>query len=386
LKKLFLLPLLLLTAMTIRAQDVPEPLQTFLRQEMHLSTANFAALKQRNVITKLPKTTDSREVAAFSIVRVNAPGAVLTEKLLDIENFKRGEAVLQIGKFSEAPSLVDVQRLTLEKDDLEALRKCRVGSCDLKLSAAMIERFRKEVNWLAADWREQATALFRQLLVDYVKAYLREGNKALAEYHDKSDVLRLADETNALLREAPYLKDHAREFLSYLEQYPSGQLPDVKNFIYWSKEKFGLKPTVSLTQVTIYRRRQEVFVASKQLYANHYFEASIGLTVLAEAERSTAFWLMYLNRSRIDALRGGWSGLKRSIAGRRIRKGLEANLRLTQERLEAAARRPSRLNRSQGREFCFKLLRHLCGSLIVCKIDRRSDSDRHLAGPREIAV
>ena len=50
-----------------------------------------------------------------------------------------------------------------------------MGDCDLKLSAQMIQRFAREVNWQAPDYAQQATQLFKSILVDYVKDYRARG-------------------------------------------------------------------------------------------------------------------------------------------------------------------------------------------------------------------
>jgi hypothetical protein len=47
-------------------------------------------------------------------------------------------------------------------------------------------------------------------------------------------------------------------------------------------------------------------IASKQIYASHYFEASLELTALVEAKEpgeNSGFFLLYLNRSRLDNFR-----------------------------------------------------------------------------------
>ena len=160
------------------AQDVPGVLHAFLQRQMHLSPGDFAALGQGHVVATLPGAVDPREIAAFGIVRVNAPSAAFVGALLDIDTYMRNDAVLQVGRFSDPPTLADVQALTLQDDDLDALRQCRVGRCGLKLSAAMIERVRTGVRWTSPGWRDEATTLFRQMLVDYVRAYLNGGPRS----------------------------------------------------------------------------------------------------------------------------------------------------------------------------------------------------------------
>lgn len=325
------------------AQGVPGALHGFLQRQMHLSPGDFVAVEQGHVVATLPGAVDPREIAAFGIVRVNAPSAAFVPALLDIETYMRNDAVLQVGRFADPPSLADVQALTLQNDDLEALRQCRVGRCGLKLPAAMIERVRTGVQWSAPGWRDEATRLFRQMLVDYVKAYLKEGNSALAEYADKPIGVRLADETRALVRESPYLKDVAPELVGHLAESPPPPLPRVRHVIYWAKEDFGFRPTITVSQMTIYEPGagppSANYAVSRQLYATHYFEASVAVTVASAitGAASPAFHLMQLHRSRIDGLRGGFPGLKRFTAGRRIRKWLEGTLRQTKTHVERQA-------------------------------------------------
>lgn len=146
-------------------------------------------------------------------------------------------------------------------------------------------------------------------------------------------------------RVSPYLYEFVPEFHWYLQEYPRARLSGTEDFIYWSKEKFGLKPVVSLTHVTIYRRKQgsitNTLIASKGIYASHYFDASLGMTGFVHDEGDAGLpvpYLMYLNRSRADALKGGFSGLKRTIVESRARKGLEENMILMKERLESSYR------------------------------------------------
>ena len=344
LRALTALGLGLLVTPAAGAQELPDALHAFLGRQMHLSPADFAALGQGQVVATLPGATDAREIAAFGIVRVNAPGAALVGALLDIEAYMRNDAVLQVGRFSDPPTLADVRGLTLQEDDLQALRRCRTGNCGLKLSAAMIERFRTRVAWTAPTWRDEATALFRQVLVDYVIAYRRDGQGALAEYVDKPAPVKLADETRALVRESPYVRDTAPELLEHLGDRLPAPLPHVKQVIYWAKEDFGFKPTITITHVTVYEPgtgpAPTIFVMSRQIYATHYFEASVALTVasaITTPQAAPAFHLLQLNRSRIDSLRGGFNTLKRFTAGRRIRTWLAATLGQSKAHIERQA-------------------------------------------------
>lgn len=345
--------LLLLGALPAKAQNLPERFQNLLQKQMNVSEASLASLERGETVTKLLKTRAKKEVAALGIVRINAPVDRFLDKFRNIADFKKTAAVLQIGKFSNPPRLADLKGLTLDPCCLEAIRNCKTGDCDMKMSAEMMTRFQQELSPSGADYQERANVLAHRLLFNYLEAYLQTGNAALIEYHDGTKAVRLADEYRSLLEQSQFLADYAPEFYRYLEEFPKAVSPNIEDFIYWSKEKYGLKPVLSLTHVIIYKRRiansTEVLIASKQLYANHYFEGSLGLTAFVEGSQGPATsgsYLMYLNRSRADALQGWFLGVKRSLIGGRVRIGLAKNLRLVKSKIEGFGARPISTSRT----------------------------------------
>ena len=77
-------------------------------------------------------------------------------------------------------------------------------------------------------------------------------------------------------------------------------------------------------------------IASKDVYSSRYFDASLTLTIASDAVgASDEIYLVYVNRSRANALKGAFSSLRRSIVERRIKSSLDENLRTVKLRLEA---------------------------------------------------
>ncbi len=193
----------------------------------------------------------------------------------------------------------------------------------MKLSAQMIERFRKEIDWNAPDYAVQATNLFRQMLVDYVRDYRTRGDAALIEYNDKRDSVSLAAEQRALASASGYVNDILNAERSQLEV--------VEDAIVWSKIKFGLKPVLAVNHITIYRRAHEVgpqvLITAKQIYANHYFNGSLALTAFVKtSDASPVAYLVYENRSRADGLEGPFGKLKRGVVEKKAVEGLRTIL------------------------------------------------------------
>ena len=135
------------------------------------------------------------------------------------------------------------------------------------------------------------------------------------------------------------LNELAPEFCDFLTQSPQRVFPKVEEFLYWSKESFGLKPVISVTHVSIDQLPDQTWIASKQIYASHYFDASLAITLVADDSTDLSggsIYLVYVNRSRIDLLGGIFGGLKRRLVRGRLEEGMRKNLRETATKLESA--------------------------------------------------
>jgi len=304
-----------------------------------LNDADMTRVAGGGIAAKTLPSPERRETAVAGAIRIDVPLEFFVKRFHDIVAFKKSEMVLQIGRFSSPPALEDVASLTFDPQDLEAVRRCRVGNCALKLSAKTIERFRTGVDWNAANWRDQATVLGRRLLVELATAYLEQGDAALGPVADRRKALDGAAEFRSLVGNLGCDRDAAPEFFRYLLEYPHDKPSDVEGFIYWSKESFGMKPVVSLTHVLMQRLSPEgpMLIATKGLLANHYLDASLGLTMLlpAGSADAPAVTVVYVNRSRADALSGFFGGLTRGIVNSRQRDGTVNELRALKTRLEA---------------------------------------------------
>jgi len=314
---------LLLLGVLSSGRPVDSELHTFLRDRIGFSQSDLQGLEQGEVLTRLLDSDGNTEIAVFGVMHLRLPPETFVEQYRDIETFISAGQVESFGKFDTPPLLENLDGLTLEPSEIEDIKECEVGSCKMKLPASVIERLQKEVDWSKSDYQDRAEELIRQTLVDYVQAYLIGGNTAMGQYDDQKNPLRLADEFHELLLESHYLYEYVPELHSYLEFYPNCDLPNSEDFIYWSERKYDrLRPIVSLNHVTIVSRPRgkiKTMIASKQIYANHYFEASLELTALIDDEvvgDSSGFYLLYLNRSRFDTLRkSGPPGMRERIRG-----------------------------------------------------------------------
>jgi hypothetical protein len=292
-------------------------------------------------VAKILATSSPIEVAILGAIRVNTTAEGFLQKYRDIAAFKKSKEVIQIGKFGDPPRREDIQALVIDLPEANSLKDCAVGSCSMKLTADMIELFRKSVDRSSPAAPQQTSEFFRQALAQYVTAYMERGNTAMAVYADKAAGAALADQFRSLLQASPYLQRYAPQFESALLNYPQVRLPNSEGFVYWSKEQFGAKPVVSITHVTIAKagdsETTSILIGAKQIYANHYFTTSLGLAAFLPAPLAggkASGYLLYLNRSRVDLLSGFLSFFRRWVLNRKLREGLERNLLMTRQRLE----------------------------------------------------
>jgi hypothetical protein len=320
------------TANPALAQTSAGEFQRILNEKAAIQAADFAALAQGETIVKLTPITDKREIAVCGLVTLRTSADQFLRSYLDGMTHKNSRTVLEAGRFGSAPDVGDLQQLTLDARDIEDLKECVAGDCQIKLSAKMIERFRREVNWNAPDYAVQAAQLLKTMLVDYVRDYVARGPAALIEYNDKRDEVRLADEQQALGSASGYLSD-------LLRQERSG-MRVVEDMIVWSKVKFGLKPVLVINHVKAYKHERDhgpqVLVASNQIYANHYFTSSLALTAFVNVPGATPY-LVYENRSRADGLAGPFSKIKRGIIENKSLEGLKSILEHSKASLEGPA-------------------------------------------------
>src|SRR5262245_16725949 len=302
-----------------------DPARSFLTTAFQLSVAEIDRLDRGEVVSRTLDVKNRREVATLGIVRIRTSPAKYVERLADIATFKRTEDVLQIGTFSNPPKLDDVAALTIDEPDLKRLRECRVENCDVRLSADAIERVRREVDWGAADGSRQASRLVSQMLVEYVGRYCQSGTKVAMEYADRSPRLNVGHEFVSLLDADTITSAYVPRMRRHLLDYPGSFVEKATDFVYWSKELVRGRPVISITHVATVAAIDDSPVAyaigSKQIYAMHYFDASLGLTLLVPDRTAApaATYVVYLNRSRVDVFDSMFGGVVRRIVAGRAR-------------------------------------------------------------------
>ena len=314
-----------------------------LRRFLHLAgeglTPNdWKVADQGGIAVKMPPPASPREVLVLGLTKVKANTRCFLSQFEDIEKFMKNPAVLNVRKIGTPPRAADLAAIRLTPGEVAGLKICRLGDCSLKLPVQAMNRIVGEVNWDASIAHELAESAFRGWLADYLRAYGERGNVALVEYQSSPVSVRLGGELQEMFDANPRLGVLVPEFYEYLTSYPKAHASGVRDFLYWSTANFGFKPVTSVSHVTIFQQPGQGVIVSKQIYANHYFDASMGLTFLVDlsADGKPAMYLVYLNRSRIDLLSGWRAGVRKFILRRRLIGGFKDNLRDVSDRVGAA--------------------------------------------------
>ena len=325
----------------------------FLAPWIVVSGADRARLDRDQVLARVLSGKDG-QLAVFVATRLNAPPDALVAWTRAIAELKRSTFVLAIGRFSDPARPSDLDQLTLDQRDLNAIRQCRPGDCGLKLSAADVESLRAVMTGAGEGWREAAQQEFRRMLAARVVRYRTGGLSALDPPDDRQKSRRPDDALSAIVEQAPYLQK-LPNVAAWLEEYPHAD-SSVESFFYWSKEHYGEgRPVISVTHVGIFRpesdhRLPAILVAGKQIFATHYFEGGLGLTMVLRDPSNGIPYLAYVNRSQVDM----FEGLLRRIRAWRARRPRRepGAARRTRPACAPGKRQPARAPRDQAERPC----------------------------------
>jgi len=310
---------------------------------VNLGAAEIPRLETGEVVTVVAEgQKSSNEVFVVAAVKIRVPRPQVADYYRQMVVYVDGEVTLAFGRFSSPPSIADVKDLSFDRSEVDQLKSCRPGRCDIRLGGAGLEALRSSVDWKAADYVERANAFARQAAVDYVVAYQARGDEALVTYNDRAQPVSLKDQWAGMLANSPFFHQYLPEAKTYLEQFPKGSLPGARDVFYWLKEKYAsFKPIVSIVHAVVYdppAQTDRTIVLQKQLYASHYLDGSFAMATLLDTQEGgrPSTYLVYTNRSRGDFLKGGFGGLKRNAARSQARRAAEDTLGTIKRMLESA--------------------------------------------------
>jgi hypothetical protein len=297
-------------------------------------------IEQGRIVARVVDTDDRSEVMTMGAVQVRASKERFQECARDPSCLRRSEHLLGAGRLGTPPSPLDLKGLRFDRRELERLRECRVGDCDVRFSADAIERFRKEVDWSSPAAGERAAGLFRETLAGYASSYQAGGNRALPVYRDGKSATPPLESLQALLQRPWFVLGDVPELHRYLLDFPLARPASAEDFVSWYEERAHRLSVIAVNHNTIYEKTDgpltRIFVASKQLYASHYYESSLEVMVFVSGASSDRGTLLFLGRARADIRPAGFHWFERLLLKRVVRWRLIARLRDAREKLEAS--------------------------------------------------
>jgi hypothetical protein len=300
----------------------------WLQAAVTIDSAAQSRLNRGEVIVRVLPAVDG-EIGVFAAARLDADGETLAAWANAIAQLKKSPYVLMVRRFSEPPSIDDLEGLALDDADLAAVRECRPGSCDLKLAGADIAALRQATLAAGPFWKDAVQSEFKRILLGRLAAYQTGGFASVPPYADRRKAIDAGFAAALLLARSPYLNSSA---------LTGGA---VESFFYWSKEQYGAgKPVIGVTHVDIVRplvpSTLRLAVISREIFASHYRNASLGMTAVTEDDAGSRY-LVYINRSHLDVLGGIFGSWKRAMVEGRLKNESATVFNEVRRRLESGA-------------------------------------------------
>jgi hypothetical protein len=335
--KVALLGLFLMASASPR--EMPKRLRAYV-EGAGFSQMDLAAVERGEAVAVAQKTGEKTEVLIYGVVFINSSVTAFLDLYRDVEQLAGNEGFLAVRKFSEPPRVEDLDGFTFAESDLKDLRTCRPGKCNLQFGEPAIQQVMK-LDWRNANVETKANQLLQSRLLEALKLYQADGNRALGTYRNMKYDLNVSATFETLLSRIQGLRERLPHVRAHLLNYPDSSLPNSEEYFYWEKVDFGLKTTLRANHVLIHETDPDVLkghiVVNKQLWASHYFQSAVDVWLGVEDEAGPSrdgFFLVTVKISRQNALSGVKGSVIRAVAVPRARDGIEMALATFKPQLE----------------------------------------------------
>ena len=290
-----------------RSQNAPRALEEYL-PTIGLGASDLETAPSGRPVIKLLSTANDNDLAVFGMIGVHASQESVLVHVLDLNQLLAVKG-RRFRIFSDPAAPTDVGEIAFSESDYRDLRDCRPGHCAFKLPAATMQSFVQGIDWSAPDAKAQIDQRMRHAVVELVTDYRRRGNGATLPYDDLHGV-RPGDVFVQLSAQAPEFYNYAPDLKRFLTSYPSDRPQGVRDYLYWAvDQRSAIRPTLTLNHIAVYvppaAASGAVLIATKQIYASHYFEGAFGLVAIVRANaagKEGVTYLLLARRARLDRL------------------------------------------------------------------------------------
>jgi hypothetical protein len=315
-------------------------LDTYFRDYIGLADDQIKAIRSGQAITKTLPSRTPAEIFVFDAVYINAKADAYANFSTDFDRLGEVSGYLAIRRFSTPPQPADLDGFTFDADEINSLRKCRPGDCEIQMPESSMRDIRQSIDWSAPNVAEGINQLLQETALRRLSAYQQDGDAVLGLYNDKQHPTDVAREFKYILSYAKALPEYLPDFYKYLLNYPRGRPENVDDRFYWAKVRFGLKPTLRIVHVVTMRGNggdPAYAIAEKQLYASHYFQTALDLTFCisdTSARERRGFYLIKVMGSEQAGLTGFKGSIVRKVAVDRSASSLQKSLIAMKSALE----------------------------------------------------
>lgn len=137
-------------------------------------------LDDGHTVVKVLEPTERSHLSVFAASRIKVTPQRFTERIRNTPRLWRGPKVPRTGMFGTSPRAEDVAAMTLPPEDVHALRRCRPGDCDVKLSAAEMARIHEAIRSEPRNWEARVQHELRRIVLDRIAMY-RRGRSGLPD-------------------------------------------------------------------------------------------------------------------------------------------------------------------------------------------------------------
>lgn len=314
----------------------------FYREFVGLTDEQIRKIHDGKAIAKILDSPTADQVFVFGSVYIHSTPERYLTFASDLDKLRKLPSYLAIGQFSSPPQLADLEGFTLDSEDFKELKDCKPGHCKFQLPAERMDEFQRSIDWSAPDAADQVNRLAQKMALQALLDYQQGGNVALGAYRDKSHPAAVAETFASLADRTKGLPVYLPELRDYLLNYPKADSGNIESQFYWEKVNFGLKPTFRMVQAVIYHGKSSTepvyAVALKQIYASHYFETALDVTVCVQdvhALDHPGFYLITMKGSQQAGLTGLKGSIVRKVAVDKTRSSLEKALASIKQKLES---------------------------------------------------
>ena len=259
------------------------------------------------------------EIAVAGAIRIGGDVERLAAWLRDIEEFRRSLGQGVVGTIDTPARAENFAGISDTDVDLAEIERCRPGSCAIRMPAAYLARFSKEVPWGTGEAPASAGRLLRELLAEYAAAYQKGGDRALGAHHNQKDPQAIAAAFQDMVRRAVTLWTLAHPFASYLEDFPAGRPANVEDRFYWTREAGSRNPVTTLHHVVLERLPdRSLRFADKQFYASRDIDAGLLVGHATPTPDGRSFDLVVALRARTPKLGSMAARLLRDRVSREV--------------------------------------------------------------------